>query len=154
MVSRVQCQRLRCIAFGASGFVEKRNAVGRSRLRQQRSTNPPSRRAGTAFALTPGMSQAQSPPVTFDDRFLDLVAEKTDTPRETLDRETRLHELGDSLTRVETVMALEDEFEISLPDDVVDNLRSLGELIDTVAAAVRAREKSATDGTAAAPASP
>lgn len=86
--------------------------------------------------------------LTIEDRILELVADETDTPRETLDRQTRLHELGDSLTRVETVMALEDEFEISLPDAQVDTVRNLGELIELVAAAVRARANTTTDADA------
>lgn len=92
------------------------------------------------------MNNPTSPSPTLEERIFDLIAEESDTPRETLDRETRLIEIGDSLTRVETVMELEDEFEISLPDAQVDNVRTLGDLIELISAAVRARENTASDG--------
>jgi acyl carrier protein len=77
---------------------------------------------------------------TLEDRIFDLVAEESDTPRETLDRATVLMEIGDSLTRVETVMQIEDEFEIAIPDTEYDGVRTLGELIDLVDAKVRERQ--------------
>jgi acyl carrier protein len=85
------------------------------------------------------------------DRILDLVAEESDTPRETLDRATVLMEIGDSLTRVETVMQLEDEFEIAIPDTEYDGVRTLGELIDLVDAKVRERQNPGADGNDAPP---
>ena len=81
-------------------------------------------------------------------RVFDLVAEESDTPRETLDRSTALMELGDSLTRVETVMELEDEFEVALPDEEIDGVRTLGELIDLVDAKVRGRQNPGRHGDA------
>jgi acyl carrier protein len=114
--------------------------------------NRGARRVAPASLRPTAMEHGSSPTTTLEDRLLDLVAEESDTPRETLDRETRLIEIGDSLTRVETVMTLEDEFEISLPDDQVDTVRTLGDLIDLVSTAVRQRENPASDG--AAPPSP
>lgn len=97
------------------------------------------------------MDHSNSPTTTVEDRIFDLVAEESDTPRETLDRQTRLIEIGDSLTRVETVMTLEDEFEISLPDAQVDTVRTLGDLVELVSTAVRQRENPAPDGDNAPP---
>ena len=68
------------------------------------------------------MDNSNAPSDNLQDRIFDLVAEESDTPRETLDRDTALMELGDSLTRVETVMELEDEFEVALGDDEVDQV--------------------------------
>jgi acyl carrier protein len=79
---------------------------------------------------------------SLEDRILNLVAEESHTPRETLDRATTLIEIGDSLTRVEAMMAIEDEFEIALPDSEYDRVRSLGELIDLVDAKIRERDAS------------
>jgi acyl carrier protein len=79
---------------------------------------------------------------TLEDRVFDLVAEESQTPRETLDRATVLMEIGDSLMRVETVMQLEDEFEVVIPDTEYDGVRTLGELIDLVDAKVRERPES------------
>ena len=86
------------------------------------------------------MDNSNGPSDNLQDRIFDLVAEESDTPRETLDRETALMELGDSLTRVETVMELEDEFEVALGDDEVERVRTLGDLIDLVDAKVRGHQ--------------
>ena len=94
------------------------------------------------------MNNATPTAGTLEEQIFQLVSEESDTPRETLDRETRLIEIGDSLTRVETVMQLEDEFEISLSDAEVDNVRTLGDLVALVSAAVAKREKPADDGDA------
>lgn len=89
-------------------------------------------------------------PGNVQDRVFDLVAEECDVPRESLDRETTLLEIADSLTRVETVMELEDAFEIALPDDEIDRVRTLGELVDIVDAKLRDRENTDQDDAAAA----
>jgi acyl carrier protein len=97
-------------------------------------------RSGARFALVSLMENASNGNASIEERIFHLVAEESDTPRETLDRGTALIELGDSLTRVETVMELEDAFEVAIPDEEVDKVRTLGELIDLVDAKVRGRE--------------
>jgi acyl carrier protein len=82
---------------------------------------------------------------TVQDRVFDLVAEECDVARESLDRATTFPELGDSLTRVEAVMEIEDAFEIALPDDEIEHVRTLGELVDVVDAKVRDRENAGHD---------
>jgi acyl carrier protein len=77
---------------------------------------------------------------SLEDRIFELVAEESETPRETLGRATVLMEIGDSLTRVETMMQLEDEFEVAIPDAEYDRVRTLGELVDLVDAKVRERQ--------------
>ena len=94
------------------------------------------------------MNKTASPGCTIEDRIFDLISAEADMPRGALDRETRLHEIGDSLTRVEAVMAIEDEFEISLSDAQVDTVRTLGDLIELVSTAVRGRANPATNGDA------
>ena len=92
------------------------------------------------------MDNTQGSSATLEDRVLDLVAEESDTPRETLDRATALVEIGDSLTRVETVMQLEDEFEVAIPDSDYDSVRTLGDLVDLVDAKLRERQNPGEDG--------
>jgi acyl carrier protein len=79
-------------------------------------------------------------PGNVQDRVFDVVADECDLPRDSLDRAMTLLEIGDSLTRVETVMELEDAFEIALPDDEMDHVHTLGELVDVVDAKLRDRE--------------
>jgi acyl carrier protein len=95
------------------------------------------------------MTKATHPSVSIQDRVFNLVAEECDVPRESLDRATTFPELGDSLTRVEAVMEIEDAFEIALPDDDIENVRTLGELVDVVDAKVRDRENAGHDDAAA-----
>ena len=38
----------------------------------------------------------------------------------------------DSLDAVEIIMAIEDEFNIEIPDDIIENLSTIGELIDYI----------------------
>jgi acyl carrier protein len=93
-----------------------------------------------ASLLRAGMDDNNGPSGGLEHRIFDLVAEESDTPRETLGRGTALMELGDSLTRVETVMELEEAFEVALPDEEIDEVRTLGELVDLVDAKVRGRQ--------------
>ena len=65
-------------------------------------------------------------------RVIEIISEKTETPTERIDRETRLFDITDSLGAVEVVMELEDEFEGSIPDEVSDTIQTVGQLIDYV----------------------
>ena len=66
-----------------------------------------------------------------EDKVLDIIAEHFDLPKETLSAETDLvadlH--GDSLDLVELIMAFEDGFEISIPDEVALTIRTIGEIV-------------------------
>jgi len=67
-------------------------------------------------------------------RLLALVADHLDTTPERLTPDLLLAEdLGlDSLAAIELGMALEDEFEIALPDAVVVDVRTVAELVRIV----------------------
>ena len=65
-------------------------------------------------------------------RVIKIVSEQTETPPEKIGRDTRLFDLTDSLGAVEIVMALEDEFEGSIPDEVSDSIQTVGQLIQHV----------------------
>ena len=71
---------------------------------------------------------------TVAERVIEIISEKTETPAERIDRETRLFDITDSLGAVEIVMELEDEFEGSIPDEVSDTIQTVGQLIDYVEA--------------------
>jgi acyl carrier protein len=84
----------------------------------------------------------QAPPSTPADvekRILEILHERDDLNDVQLTRETTFHELGDSLTQVEIVMEIEDEFELSIPDEVAERLTHVGEMMDYLADAVRNR---------------
>jgi acyl carrier protein len=111
---------------------------------------------GTGFALTPGMSDSQQAPVRqpppsspadVEKRILELLRERKDLNVE-LTRETQFHELGDSLTQVEIVMEIEDEFELSIPDDVAEKLTNVGQMMDYLVEAVRKRAAGNDDAAA------
>ncbi len=76
-----------------------------------------------------------------EDRLKHIIAVHLDVDAGRLSPTTRLLEdlCVDSLTAVEIVMVLEDEFDIALPEDEVGDLRTYGELIAVVADRVAAR---------------
>jgi acyl carrier protein len=63
-----------------------------------------------------------------------LVAEQFGVDRAEVARETTFQNdlNADSLDAIELVMAVEDEFKISIPDEVVERIRSVGDLIDYI----------------------
>ncbi len=77
-------------------------------------------------------------PGTTADRVLDIIAEQLGVSRDTLSRETKfVDDLGcDSLDNVELIMELEEEFDISIPDDKAEAITTVGEALDAIEAAV------------------
>lgn len=73
-----------------------------------------------------------------------VVAEQSGLPRESiLERHVLVDELGyDSLMMVETMMELEEEFEISVPDDVGERVRTVGDIVDGVVKLLAAEGRS------------
>jgi acyl carrier protein len=65
---------------------------------------------------------------------MDIVAEQLGVAREQVTRESSIiHDLGaDSLDQVELVMELEEEFDISIPDDVAEKIDTVGQAIDQI----------------------
>lgn len=74
---------------------------------------------------------------TLEERIFQIVAEEAEKPRESLDRDTALADHFDSLGRVELVMAMEDEFELSIPDEEAERIITIGHLIDEVESRLR-----------------
>ena len=87
------------------------------------------------------MSHSHAAPVALafdDDRVAEtvirIVSEEAHAEPKEIARESLLLELLDSLGVTEVVMALEDEFELSVPDADIDRLRTVGDVIDYVRA--------------------
>ena len=99
------------------------------------------------------MNNNSVPTLTVEERIFQAVAEKAEEPRETLDRDTVLAiVLLDSLGIMDLIMALEDEFELSLPDEEAENIKTIGQLIDAIETKLRTLAATPTpDGTDAPP---
>ncbi len=63
------------------------------------------------------------------DLVLGAVSENYAMPRETLTRETKLDDLGDSLDRVEFAMAVEDDADIELPDSKISEFVTIEDAV-------------------------
>ncbi|MFN9787769.1 MAG: acyl carrier protein [Planctomycetia bacterium] len=71
---------------------------------------------------------------TVEERVIKIVCDKMSQPREKVKRETDfVNDLGaDSLDTVELVMSFEDEFEITIPDEDAEKIRTVGAAIDYI----------------------
>lgn len=60
-----------------------------------------------------------------------ILSEQFDAEEDTITPETNIaDDLGaDSLDVVDLLMSIEDEFEIEIPDEEVENIRTVGELV-------------------------
>ena len=63
-----------------------------------------------------------------------ILSEQFDVEEENLTNETNLQDdLGaDSLDVVDLLMSIEDEFEIEIPDEDIENIRTVGELVSYI----------------------
>jgi len=75
---------------------------------------------------------------TLEARVTAIIGEQLGVEASTLTPEANLlDDLGaDSLDVVELVMALEEEFQIEVPDDHVENIRTIADVVDYMAAHV------------------
>lgn len=71
---------------------------------------------------------------SIEERVVDIVAEQLGVDKDKITRETHfVNDLGaDSLDTVELVMELEEEFDISIPQDAADKIQRVGEAIDYI----------------------
>merc|ERR1712066_1191990 len=66
-------------------------------------------------------------------KVADVVADQLDCDKSKVLREATLTELGaDSLDIVESVMALEEAFDVELPDDETSALKNVGDVADLI----------------------
>ena len=65
-----------------------------------------------------------------------ILAEQFDVEESTLQNDTDLQaDLGaDSLDVVDLLMSIEDEFEIEIPDEEIENIRTVGDLVSYIEA--------------------
>ena len=65
-----------------------------------------------------------------------ILAEQFDVDEDSLQNDTDLQDdLGaDSLDVVDLLMSIEDEFEIEIPDEEIENIRTVGELVNYIEA--------------------
>lgn len=75
---------------------------------------------------------------SIEERVINIVAETLTTDKEKITRASHfVNDLGaDSLDLAELVMALEDEFDISIPEEVASEIQTVGQAIDHIKAAV------------------
>lgn len=68
--------------------------------------------------------------MTFD-KVVDILAKQLSADKKAISNETDiLNDLGaDSLDLVEILMSLEDEFGISIPDEVIPEIKTVGQLV-------------------------
>lgn len=69
-----------------------------------------------------------------EDKVIDIVSEHLDTSREEIARESSFIEdlKADSLDIVELVMEFEEEFDITIPDEDYEKIRTVGDAIDYI----------------------
>ena len=65
------------------------------------------------------------------DRVIEIICEQMGQSKDKVTEETSfINDLGaDSLDTVELVMELEDEFDISIPDDAAEKIKTVGDAI-------------------------
>ncbi len=63
-----------------------------------------------------------------------MLAEQLDANAEEMTMETKIDEdLGaDSLDVVELLMSIEDEFEVEIPDEEIENLKTIGDVVEYI----------------------
>ena len=63
-----------------------------------------------------------------------ILAEQFDVEEDSLKNDTGLQDdLGaDSLDVVDLLMSIEDEFEIEIPDEEIENIRTVGDLVNYI----------------------
>ena len=68
------------------------------------------------------------------DKVKEIIANQLSVPADKLTDTTNIaEELGaDSLDLVEILMSLEDEFGISIPDEVIPNIKTINDIVDFI----------------------
>ncbi len=71
---------------------------------------------------------------SIEERVIDIVAEQLGVEKDKITRDTHfVNDLGaDSLDTVDLVMELEEEFDISIPEDSAEKIQRVGEAVDYI----------------------
>ena len=69
------------------------------------------------------------------EKITEILAEQLAADQDTMTMDTKIAEdLGaDSLDLVDLLMSIEDEFGVEIPDEEVENLHTIGEVVDYIA---------------------
>ncbi|NMD43310.1 MAG: acyl carrier protein [Firmicutes bacterium] len=68
-----------------------------------------------------------------EDKVKEIVSEQLEVPLESLTVETTFEEIdADSLDIVELVMALEEEFDLEISDQEIEDIQTLGDIINFI----------------------
>ena len=65
------------------------------------------------------------------EKIKELLAEQLDAPADDMAMDTDIaNDLGaDSLDVVELLMSIEDEFDVEIPDEEIENIKTIGDLV-------------------------
>ncbi len=76
------------------------------------------------------------------DRVIEIVCEQMGQSKEKVNEETSfINDLGaDSLDTVELVMELEDEFDLSIPDEEAEKIKTVGDAIKYIEEALQKKD--------------
>jgi len=76
---------------------------------------------------------------SIEERVIDIVAEQLGVEKEKVSGETSfVNDLGaDSLDTVELVMELEEEFDITIPDDAAEKIQTVGQAVDHIESSIQ-----------------
>lgn len=71
--------------------------------------------------------------MTFE-KITEILAEQLDAEREAMTMDTKIaDDLGaDSLDLVDLLMSIEDEFGIEIPDEDVENIQTIGDIVEYI----------------------
>lgn len=72
--------------------------------------------------------------MSIEEQVINIVSEQLDSPKADISRENSFVDdlKADSLDIVELVMALEDEFDVKIPDEDYDKIKTVGDVIDYI----------------------
>lgn len=78
------------------------------------------------------------------EKVMDIIAEELGVSRSEITPESHfINDLGaDSLDQIELVMALEDAFQISIPEEVAEKIQTVGQAIEHIERAVASVQES------------
>src|SRR6478736_3608249 len=93
--------------------------------------------SGDALSIDPSTPE-------FERKVIGLIAKKKKLAPSTITPESTFQELGiDSLDGIDLVFTFEDEFNISIPDQVVQKMKSVGQVIEALRDVLSKRAPSA-----------
>ncbi|MCQ2450981.1 MAG: acyl carrier protein [Clostridia bacterium] len=70
------------------------------------------------------------------EKLTEILSLQLDADKEAMTMETKIvDDLGaDSLDVVEMLMSVEDEFEVEIPDEKIEDLKTIGDVVDYISA--------------------